>query len=127
MQCNFPLDTQYILLYFILLALSLGKGVMAMLKKNFTKTGSKCRVTFDLPGEVGAKRVALCGEFNEWKPKAHRMKQRKDGSFSITLSLPAGQSYRFKYLVDGKRWENDWSADAYVPNSFGSEDSLLEL
>jgi 1,4-alpha-glucan branching enzyme len=100
---------------------------MAMLKKNFSKTGGKCRVTFDLPRDVGAKRVALCGEFNEWKPKSHRMKQRKDGSFSITLSLPAGQSYRFKYLVDGKRWENDWSADAYVPNTFGSEDSLVEL
>jgi 1,4-alpha-glucan branching enzyme len=100
---------------------------MAMLKKNFSKTRRKCRVTFDLPPEVSAKRVALCGEFNEWKPKAHRMKQRKDGSFSITVSLPAGQSYRFKYLVDGQRWENDWSADAYVPNTFGSEDSLVEL
>jgi 1,4-alpha-glucan branching enzyme len=55
------------------------------------------------------------------------MKQRKDGSFSITVSLPAGQSYRFKYLVDGRRWENDWSADAYVPNNFGTEDSLIEL
>ena len=96
-----------------------------MLKKNFSKNSGKCRVTFALPREVGAKRVALCGEFNEWKPKAHRMKQRKDGSFSITVSLPAGQSYRFKYLLDGQRWENDWSADKYVPNEFGSENSVV--
>lgn len=108
-------------------AQSFGKGVRAMVKKNFSKTRRKCRVTFGLPPEVGAKRVALCGEFNEWKPRADLMKRRKDGSFSITVSLPAGQSYRFKYLLDGRRWENDWSADAYVPNGFGSEDSLVRL
>jgi hypothetical protein len=26
--------------------------------------------------------------------------------------------------VDGERWENDWAADAYAPNAFGTEDSV---
>lgn len=98
-----------------------------MLKKSFSKTGSKCRVTFELPSEVKAKRVSLCGEFNQWKSTAHHMKRRKDGSFSTTISLQAGRPYRFRYLLDGRRWENDWSADAYVPNCFGTEDSVVRL
>ncbi len=55
------------------------------------------------------------------------MKKLKDGSFSLTISLDAGQSYRFRYLLDNERWENDWDADAYVANQYGAEDSLLNL
>jgi 1,4-alpha-glucan branching enzyme len=98
-----------------------------MLKKNYTKTGRSCRVTFDLPPEVKATKAALCGEFNNWSPTAHGMKNRKDGRFSTTISLQAGQTYRFKYLVDNNRWENDWAADDYVPNEYGSEDSLVQV
>ncbi len=39
----------------------------------------------------------------------------------------ADDAVRFRYLLDGERWENDWAADGYVPNPFGSEDSLLEV
>jgi hypothetical protein len=55
------------------------------------------------------------------------MKRRKDGRFSVTLSLTAGQQYRFRYLVDGERWMNDPAADAYRPNPFGSEDSIIQV
>lgn len=97
-----------------------------MLKKNYTKTGAFCRVTFKLTPELSAETAALCGEFNNWNPDAHPMKHLKGGSFSATVSLPAGQSYRFRYLLDGKRWENDWEADAYVPNKYGTDDSVVE-
>jgi 1,4-alpha-glucan branching enzyme len=98
-----------------------------MLKKNYSKTGRVCRVTFRLPVEVDAKEVSLCGEFNGWDPEADRMRQRRDGSFSKTVSLEPGRSYRFRYLLDGERWENDWEADLYVPNSFGTEDSVVAV
>ena len=98
-----------------------------MLKKNYSKKGNSCRVTFKLPAEVSAETVHLCGEFNEWSPTKNPMKQLKDGSFSVTVSLEPGQSYRFRYLLDGQRWENDWDADAYVANQYGSEDSLITL
>jgi hypothetical protein len=55
------------------------------------------------------------------------MKQLKDGSYSVTVSLDPGQSYRFRYLLDGQRWENDWDADAYVANQYGTEDSLITV
>lgn len=98
-----------------------------MLKKSYTKTGRICRVTFSLPGEVNAKEAALCGEFNDWDPKGVPMRFLKSGGFSATLSLPAGRAYRFRYRLDGDRWENDWQADAYVPNEFGTTDSVVEV
>ena len=98
-----------------------------MIKKAYTKTGQSCRVTFAVPPEVKAKKVALCGEFNDWDRKSHILKRRKDGSFSLTVSLPTGRHYRFRYFVDGERWENDYAADEYSPNAFGSDDSIVKV
>ncbi|MBI4789781.1 MAG: isoamylase early set domain-containing protein [Chloroflexi bacterium] len=98
-----------------------------MLKRDVSKNGKTCKVTFELPAQVNAQTACLCGEFNDWDEKSHPMKRGKDGSFSLTISLTTGQSYRFRYLLDGERWENDWEADAYVPNEFGSEDSVAQL
>ena len=98
-----------------------------MLKKNYTKTGKTCRVTFMLPAEVEAETAALCGEFNDWDANAAPMKKLKDGSFSTTVSLEAGNSYRFRYLLDSARWENDWEADKYAPNEHGTDDSIVEV
>jgi len=98
-----------------------------MLKKNYTKTGQFCRVTFKIPPQVHANKVMLCGDFNDWDKRAAIMKQLKDGSFSITLSLPANNAYRFKYYLGTHGWENDWDADGYVKNDFGSDDSLLKV
>jgi 1,4-alpha-glucan branching enzyme len=98
-----------------------------VLKKNYSKTGKFCRVTFKLPAEVNAETAALCGDFNNWDTDTYLIKHLKAGGFSTTISLPAGKSYRFRYLLDGKRWENDWDADAYVPNEYGSDDSMVEV
>ena len=97
-----------------------------MLKKSYSKTGRKCRVTFKLSAEVNAETAVLCGEFNNWDQSANPMKKLKDGSFSATLSLDTGNRFRFRYLLDGSRWENDWEADAYLPNDHGTDDSILE-
>ncbi len=94
-----------------------------MLKKNYSKTGTTVRATFKLPADVSAESAAIVGEFNEWE--AEPMKRLKDGSFSVTVSLDAERPYRFRYLLDGERWENDWAADDYQPNSFGTEDSVI--
>ncbi len=98
-----------------------------MVKKSYSKTGRVCRVTFEYQPEPGIASIYLCGEFNDWTPDAHPLTQRKGGRFSTTISLNAGRSYRFRYLVDGGRWENDPNADEYVPNGFGSEDSVVNL
>ncbi|MCL4704951.1 isoamylase early set domain-containing protein [bacterium] len=97
-----------------------------MITKNYSKNNKSCQVTFELPAEVNVQSANLCGEFNAWDTNAHPMKRRKDGSFTLTLSLDAGRQYRFRYWLDGERWENDSTADGYAPNPFGSEDSLVQ-
>jgi 1,4-alpha-glucan branching enzyme len=85
------------------------------------------RVTFSLPREVLAGRAWVCGEFNNWSQTSHPLKKYKDGHLAVTVDLLGGQAYRYRYLVDGARWENDWDADEYVGNSFGSEDSVVRI
>ena len=98
-----------------------------MLKKNYTKTRSSCRVTFKVPAEIEAEQVALLGEFNSWDAETHPLVKRKDGSHSVTVSLPAGQEYRFRYLADGDRWLNDEAPDRLEYNRFGSRDCVIAL
>jgi len=98
-----------------------------MPKKDYTKTGRSCRVTFELPAKVDAQKAYLCGDFNQWSPDSHPMKRRKDGSFALTISLKPGQQYRYKFFLDGERWVNDWAAEAYIPNEHGSEDSVVTI
>jgi 1,4-alpha-glucan branching enzyme len=95
------------------------------MKKSYTQTGNSCRVTFEVPAEVGAETASVAGEFNDWDKEAHPLKKRKDGRFSRTIYLDAGQEYRFRYWINGERWENDWDPDKYVANEFGSEDSVV--
>ncbi len=95
------------------------------MKKTYQKSGRSCRVTFQLPQDVLAEEVALCGDFNDWSMDKNPMQKRKDGNFSTTISLTPGNSYRFRYLIDGERWENDWDADEYVPNEFGTKDLVV--
>jgi 1,4-alpha-glucan branching enzyme len=96
-------------------------------KKTYGKTTKTCRVTFELPAEVSAQTASVCGDFNDWSPTDHPMVRRKDGRFSVTISLPVDQSYRYRFLLDGVRWENDWDAEMYVTNSYGTEDSLIRV
>jgi 1,4-alpha-glucan branching enzyme len=96
-----------------------------MITKTPAKRGATTKVTFELPKDLAGERVCLCGDFNEWSQDETPMTRRKDGRFSATLTLNQGRSYRFKYLVDGDRWENDPGADLYVDNGFGSKDSVI--
>lgn len=98
-----------------------------MLEKNYSKTGKTCKVRFSLPKDVQAGTAHLLGEFNGWNETATPMTKSKDGEFAVTISLQPGRAYRFRYLLDGIRWENDWEADRYVINEFGTEDSVVEL
>jgi hypothetical protein len=82
-------------------------------------------VTFTLPADVHAGTVALCGEFNDWSAEDARLERGSDGSWRATVPLEPGRSYRYRYLLDGQRWENDRQADHYVPNALGSTDSVV--
>jgi 1,4-alpha-glucan branching enzyme len=80
-------------------------------------------VVFTLPAHAGAGGVVLVGDFNGWSQASHPMTRSGDG-FHVTVPLEKDRSYRYRFLIDGHRWENDWNADQYVPNEFGGDDSV---
>jgi hypothetical protein len=82
-------------------------------------------VTFTLPAEVGAADVALCGDFNNWDTGPIPLIRDTDGPWQVTVPLAPGNSYRYRYLLDGERWENAWDADRYEPNPYGSDNSVV--
>ena len=96
-----------------------------MIKSRAAK--GKARVTFTVDPRVGAQASAVCGEWNAWSADADVMRRDAEGGFSVTVDLDAGRTYRFRYLLDGQRWDNDWAADAYVGNDFGGDDSVVDL
>ena len=98
-----------------------------MISKNYSKTKKSCRVTFRYTTETEVDTIQLLGEFNQWGKDGHDLKKRKDGTYSVTLSLKAGQDYRFRYLIDGNEWQNDENADNYVYNPFGTKDAVLSV
>ena len=81
----------------------------------------KANVTFTVDPQVGAQTAAVCGEWNDWLADAGVMHRDAEGGFSVTVVLDAGRAYRFRYLLDGQRWDNDWAAD------FGGDDSVVDL
>ena len=91
------------------------------------KAKGKARVTFTIDPQVGAQAAAVCGDWNDWSAGADVMHRDAEGGFSVTVDLDAGRAYRFRYLLDGQRWDNDWAADAYVRNDFGGDDSVVDL
>ena len=96
-----------------------------MLKKSYSKTGKVCRVTFKYNNPENAETAAIAGEFNDWSLTENPMKKLKNGTFSATLSLEAGNSYRFRYVLNGDSWVNDEDAHSYVANDYGEDNSVV--
>jgi hypothetical protein len=84
-------------------------------------------VTFAFPADVQAANVVLCGEFNQWSVEGVRLERGDDGVWRTVVALEPGRSYRYRYLIDGERWENAPDADSYEPNPYGSVDSVLSV
>ena len=94
-----------------------------------SRSNKTCKVTFKLPKEAApeAQVVTVVGDFNNWNETEAQMKKLKSGDFTLTLDLSSEKEYRYRYLIDSGRWENDWQADSYVPNPFGCDDSLIKV
>lgn len=81
-------------------------------------------VTFKLAAPR-AKKVSIVGNFNNWDIKSHLAKKDLKGNWSTRVSLKPGR-YEYKFFVDGN-WINDPSCKNSVTNSFGSQNSLVEV
>jgi len=97
-----------------------------MINRTFTPKRTVCKVTFSIPAEWAESKVNLVGEFNDWDTSADELKKKKD-KWEITKRFKPENKYRFKYLIDGEIWENDDAADTYIPNEFGTKDSVIEV
>jgi 1,4-alpha-glucan branching enzyme len=97
--------------------------------KKYLKNRPACKVTFFLPKEAApeAESVFILGEFNNWSPDANPLTRLDEGDFTVTLELETGRAYRFRYMIDGWKYENDWFADRYEPNPYGGEDSIVDV
>jgi 1,4-alpha-glucan branching enzyme len=99
-----------------------------LLKREPIDRKGQVRVTFELPSDPWVERVNLVGEFNDWDTTSTPMaRERADVNWKVTVELAAGRCYRFRYLVDGEKWLNDWHADDYVENPYGFDDSVVDL
>lgn len=86
----------------------------------------RIRVTFSMPAAIWADTIYLVGDFNGWNPTATPLRL-SDDSWSVSLELIPGQSYQYRYLINGTDWYNDWQADRYEPNEHGGDNSVVVL
>ena len=87
----------------------------------------KVRVTFSMPALDDVTQLSLVGDFNDWSSIGTPLKLGADGQWSAALSLEEGRDYQFRYLANGLEWHNDWAADAYLPNEYGTDNSVVSL
>jgi 1,4-alpha-glucan branching enzyme len=100
------------------------------LKKRYLKTKPVCKVTFRVSKEAArsARRINVVGDFNNWSITETPMKPLKNGEFTVTVDLRTSRAYEFRYILNGREWENEWEADRYVPSSFEDcENSVVDV
>ncbi len=95
-----------------------------MIQKRYIKTRRTMKVTFKVDFAKKAQQVEILGDFNDWTPQP--MKRTRRGIYQYTVELKPGRRYQYRYRIDG-RWENDWDADAYTPNPYGEDNSVVIL
>lgn len=72
-----------------------------------------------------AKRVGLAGTFNDWNTRTLSAKKDSRGNWMVKVNLKPGR-YEYKFLVDGS-WLNDPRCTWMAPNTFGSQNSVIEV
>src|SRR3989449_11487178 len=71
----------------------------------------------------GARSVQVVGSFNDWRTGTILLEDRDhDGVWRAVVVLPAGM-HEDMFVVDGERWGPDYSADRFVEDDFGPENS----
>ena len=74
-----------------------------------------------------ASKVCLSGDFNDWQPDQIVFGKQPSGFWQAEIKvLPAGK-YRYKFIVDGKKWTEDASNGLKEADNFGGFNSILYL
>ncbi|CAN5640578.1 hypothetical protein BH10CHL1_BH10CHL1_10260 [soil metagenome] len=98
-----------------------------MIDKTFIEMNGKAmaRVTFRVPDGLWASALYLVGDFNDWHNTSHPFGQDGTGGWTITVTLEIGRAYQFRYRCEADHWLNDPHADAYVYNTYGSDNFIV--
>ncbi len=72
-----------------------------------------------------ARAVSLVGDFNDWNPATHALKQMPDGAWLLTVELPHGH-HRYAFMVDGNL-TLDPRAQGITRNDQGERVSLVPV
>ena len=104
---------------------------MAIIKQFLSGQRVLLSFTLSINAAYGARKAFLVAEFNDWRPM--EMIGDKTGGFSLTVEVdvdkPDGYEYRF-ILQDedgSERFTNDWHADEYRQNEFGTDNSVVHV
>jgi 1,4-alpha-glucan branching enzyme len=95
-----------------------------MSKVEIKQNQKRRRTTFSLEA-TEAKEVVLMGDFNNWNPKTHPMKNDGNGIWNKTVMLFPG-TYEYKFLIDGA-WKEDPQNYRTCPNGFGTHNSVINV
>ena len=83
-----------------------------MIRRSGHSKSSDVKVTFALPADEPAGVVSVVGTFNDWTPGRNRLVKRANGQRSVSITLPAGTTVRFRYLGENGNWFDEPDADA---------------
>jgi hypothetical protein len=70
--------------------------------------------------------VSVAGDFNQWSEVPLTLADAREGLYTVELPIPSG-TYTYAFLVDGKKWIADPTADRVVDDGFGNKNSLINL
>lgn len=76
-----------------------------------TTRGGRAEVSFVLPASDPEGIVAVVGDFNNWDPCAHILKPRGDGTRAVTIALPVGHTFAYRYTAEDGSSYIEQSAD----------------
>lgn len=87
------------------------------------KAASGYRVVYLTYESAPGKKVFAAGSFNDWQPEKELKDKDNTGVYRCQLRLQPGE-YQYKFVVDGN-WCLDAENPNFIPNNFGSLNSLL--
>jgi len=93
-------------------------------KATAEKSNGLRKVTFQAKAPEGSE-VFLVGSFNNWEPGTITLKHNGNSLYATVVSLPAGR-HEYKFVINGT-WHIDEQCEQWVPNSFGSLNSVVEV
>ena len=80
-------------------------------------------ITFAVPDH--GQPVSVVADFNGWDPSAHPLRKRSNGTRSVMVLLPVGETARFRYLANDGVFFDDPEGDAFEPNGFGDTHTVV--